>query len=98
MLPDGSHVTCMIRGMLPGPDLYYTDPAQHLNNLDGLDGDLSDVCMFLPSRVKVDGCVTAMSALRRRRRHAFQRLARRRRVEEGQRVENRRAPGGGPDD
>ena len=48
----------MIRHMFPGLDLHcmYTDPAQHLiaadtgpttvDDLDDLDRDLSEVCMF----------------------------------------------------
>ena len=41
---------CMIQDPFPGLDLYYTDPAQHLItadcDLDYLDRDLSDVCVF----------------------------------------------------
>ena len=47
MLPGGSRVTCMIWEMLPGLDLYYTDPLQHLitagEELDDLGHDLSDL-------------------------------------------------------
>lgn len=43
MLLGGSHITCMIyyyymiyryKDMLPGVDLYYTDPAQHMLTAD----------------------------------------------------------------
>ena len=58
MLQRRSRAICVIRHMFPGLDLHcmYTDPAQHLiaadtgpttvDDLDDLDRDLSEVCMF----------------------------------------------------
>ena len=47
MLPSGSRKTCTIQDVLPGLDLYCTDPAQHLivagKDVDNLDRDTSDV-------------------------------------------------------
>ena len=51
MLPRGARIICTIQDMLPGVDLYYTDPAQYLimigSELDDLDRDLSDLSVRL---------------------------------------------------
>ena len=50
MLPGGSRISFMILNMLPGLDLYCTDPAQHFitegYDLDDLD-DLPQIMIYL---------------------------------------------------
>ena len=46
MLPDGSHIICMIQDIFPELDLYYTDPTQHLRTA-GQDLQMIQIVIYL---------------------------------------------------
>ena len=67
MLPDASHIMCIILDMLPGVDLYYTHPLQCIITagweLNDLGRDLSDLSVRIVAKQRFHSPFTSSLAV-----------------------------------